>query len=170
MSELYDKSLLKLELDRVLEMLAACAGSVQAKEVCVNLRPVSDLDTVNEMLQETTDAFNLTSRKGYPGFAGNVDVSGYVEHTNIGGSLQPKELLQIAGALRCARKVKDYISEETEQTSITDYFAALVPNKHLEERISASFLSEDEVADAASPALADIHISYPRLLDAYCSL
>ncbi len=156
MSELYNKSLLKLELSRVLEMLAACAGSAQAKEECIRLLPVSDLDVVKEMLQETTDAFNLSTTKGYPGFSENVNIAASVERANIGGSLQPKELLQIAGVLRCARKVKDYISEYADPTSITGYFEALVPNKFLEEKIFSAFLSEEEIADNASPALADI--------------
>ncbi len=156
MSELYNKSLLKLELDKVLEMLAGCAGSAQGKEVCLSIQPVTDLDSVNEMLLETKDAFDLTTLKGYPGFSENINISASLERACIGGSLQPKELLQIAGALRCARKVKEYLPEEENSSSISDYFIALTPNKYLEEKIFAAFISEEEIADAASPALADI--------------
>ena len=46
MSELYEKSLIKLELDQVLEQLAACAGSSEGKAACLALRPVSDLEEV----------------------------------------------------------------------------------------------------------------------------
>ena len=56
MSELYDKSLLKLELDQVLELLAECAGSLEGKTACRNLRPVSDVEDVQLMLDQTTAA------------------------------------------------------------------------------------------------------------------
>ena len=49
MSELYEKSLLKLELDKVLEQLAACAGSQEGKEACLRLRPTSDLEDVQAL-------------------------------------------------------------------------------------------------------------------------
>ena len=35
MSELYEKSLLKLELDQVLSLLAECAGSTEGKAACL---------------------------------------------------------------------------------------------------------------------------------------
>ena len=56
MSELYEKSLLKLELDKVLEMLSACAGSLEGKAACLRVRPLSDLEDVQALLEETTAA------------------------------------------------------------------------------------------------------------------
>ena len=44
MSELYEKSLRKLELDQVLQLLAECAGSEGGKEACLSLQPSSDLE------------------------------------------------------------------------------------------------------------------------------
>ncbi len=156
MSELYEKSLLKLELDKVLEMLATCAGSVEGKANCLSLHPTSDLEDVQRMLEETTAAADLCTRKGNPSFAGVKDVSASVERADRGGSLQPAELLAIAGVLRCARTIKDYVSEDEKATVLDGYFLALMPNKYLEERINRAILSEEEIADAASPALSDI--------------
>ena len=70
MSELYDKSLLKLELDQGLELLAECAGSFEGKNACRQLRPSSDLDDVQEMLAQTTAASDLCTRKGNPALRG----------------------------------------------------------------------------------------------------
>ena len=56
MSELYKKSLVKLELDQVLALLADCAGSEGGKQSCLNLRPSSDLEEVEQLLQQTTAA------------------------------------------------------------------------------------------------------------------
>ena len=156
MSELYQKSLLKLELDRVLEQLANCAGSQDGKQRCLQLRPSSDLEDVCSMLEETTAASNLSVKKGYPSFSGVRDVSASLEHADRGGSLQPKELLRIAGVLKTARTVKDYLSDEDPDCLLTPLFKALSQNKYLEERILNAILSEDEISDAASTELADI--------------
>lgn len=156
MSELYEKSLLKLELDQVLELLAQCAGSQEGKEACRTLRPSSDLEDVQILLQETTAASDLCTRKGNPSFSDVKDVSAALERADMGGVLQPKELLAIAGVLRSARTVKSYISEDDQATVLDTLFRALTPNKYLEDRIFGAILSEEEIADNASPALADI--------------
>ena len=156
MSELYEKSLVKLELDQVLALLADCAGSEGGKQCCLNLRPSSDLEEVEQLLQQTSAAYDLSTKKGYPSFASAADVSASLERADRGGSLQPKELLVVGGVLRCARSVRDYITPEDKQTVLDPLFHSLTPNKYLEERILTSILSEEEIADAASSELADI--------------
>ena len=135
MSELYEKSILKLELDRVLEMLAACAGSQEGRAACLRLRPNTDLDDVRQLLEDTTEAFHLSSKKGYPRFSELRDVSASVERATMGGSLQPGELLQVAGLLRCARNVREYVSEEDKESSLYYRFTLVTPNKYLEDKI-----------------------------------
>ena len=156
MSELYEKSLLKLELDRVLEQLAQCAGSPDGKQRCLKLRPTSDLEDVRGMLDETTAASELCTKKGNPSFFGVRDVSASLEHADRGGTLQPKELLHIAGVLKTARSIKGYLSEDDAYCLLTPLFQALSQNKYLEDRILNAILSEEEIADTASPELADI--------------
>ena len=156
MSELYEKSLLKLELDQVLEQLARCAGSEGGKEACRKLRPVSDLEDVQRMLDETTAASNLCTRKGNPVFADVTDMSASLERADRGGCLQPMELLRIAGILRCARTIQGYIAEDEEKTVLDSLFHSLTANKYLEDKIFGAILSEEEIADNASPTLADI--------------
>ena len=156
MSELYEKSLLKLELDRVLEMLAECAGSAEGKEACRNLRPVSDLEDVQLMLEQTTAASDMCTRKGNPSFGEVRDVSASLERADRGGSLQPIELLRIADNLRCARNIKGYISEDEKASCLDALFQALSPNKYLEDKIFGAILSEEEIADNASHELSDI--------------
>ena len=156
MSELYEKSLLKLELDKVLELLSQCAGSQEGKAACLRLRPISDLEDVQTLLNETTAASELCTRKGNPTFSNVHDVSASLERADRGGSLQPAELLRIAGVLRCARTIKGYVSDDDPATVLDPLFQALSPNKYLEDRIFGAILSEEEIADTASPALADI--------------
>ena len=156
MSELYEKSLHKLELPLVLELLAECAGSQAGKDACLNLRPVSDLEEVEALLAETTAASDLCTRKGNPGFGEVRDVSAALERADRGGTLQPKELLEIGAVLRCARNIKGYVSEDEKATVLDPLFHSLVANKYLEDRIFGAILSEEEIADNASPELSDI--------------
>lgn len=156
MSELYEKSLIKLELDQILKLLSDCAGSVGGKEACLRIHPTSDLEDVNELLSQTTAASDLCTRKGNPVFADVTDVSASLERADRGGSLQPVELLRIAGILRCARNIKGYVSEDDQKTVLDVLFNALTPNKYLEDKIYGAILSEDEIADNASSTLADI--------------
>lgn len=156
MSELYLKSQLKLELNQVLERLAECAGSSEGKKACLSIMPSSDLEEVQARLDETTAASLLSTNKGYPAFSDIRDVSASVDRAERGGTLQPKELLHIAACLRCARTVKGYIAEDEQDTVLTPFFQMLTPNKYLEDKIFGAFLSEEEIADTASPELADI--------------
>ena len=156
MSELYEKSLQKLELPQVLQLLSACAGSVGGKEACLRLIPSADLEEVELLLQQTSAASDLCDRKGHPVFGDVTDVSASLERAERGGMLQPKELLRIAGVLRCARTTKSYISEDDAKTVLDALFHALTPNKYLEDKIFGAILSEEEIADTASSALADI--------------
>ena len=156
MSELYEKSLRKLELDQVLRQLSDCAGSGEGKAACLNLRPSSDLETVQELLEQTTAASDLSTRKGYPNFSEVRDVSDSLERADRGGCLQPKELLGIAGVLRTARNVKGYCAEDEKPTVLDEMFHCLTANKYLEDRIFGAILSEEEIADNASPELFDI--------------
>ena len=135
MSELYSKSMIKLELDKVLQLLAACAGSADGKKSCLQLLPTEDPDDVRILLEETTSASDLSTRKGYPGFSGAQDVSEALGRADRGGSLLPVELLQIAGVLRCIRNVYQYGTDEEIPTVLNRLFLSLTPNKYLEDKI-----------------------------------
>ena len=156
MTELYKKSQVKLELNQVLNLLSSCAGSSDGKAACLSLTPSSDLEQVRIWLNETTAAVTLSTNKGYPGFTEVRDVSASLDRAHRGGTLQPRELLQVAGVLRCSRNVKSYISEDEQRCILTERFHLLTANKYLEDKIFGAILSEEEIADTASPELADI--------------
>ena len=156
MSELYLKSLEKLELNQVLEQLAQYAGSSEGKNQCRALRPSSDLETVQDLLGQTDAAAALCMKKGNPSFSGAVDVSASLERADRGGALQPRELLEIAALLKTVRTVREYITDNDEPTVLSPLFQCLSPNKYLEDKIYGAIISEEEIADAASSELADI--------------
>ena len=156
MTELYEKSFQKLELDVVLEQLASCANSEEAKERCCALRPLEDAEEIQILQQQTTAAVKLVSLKGSPSFHGLKNVGPSLERADRGGCLSTAELLRIAAVLKCIRNAKAYYNGDYTQTNLDVYFQELAPNRYLEEKISNSILSEEEIADSASSELADI--------------
>ncbi len=156
MPTLYEKSQQKLELHLILEQLSHCAGSPDGRAACLHLRPTSDLEDVQAMLEQTTAAVDMCTKKGNPAFGDVVDVTASLDRANKGGCLQPKELLSVGAVLRCSRTVKGYVSEDDAPTVLDSYFKMLCPNKYLEDRILGAILSEEEIADNASSALSDI--------------
>jgi DNA mismatch repair protein MutS2 len=157
MNELYTKSLHTLELDRVLELLQAVCVTEEGKERALALKPTEDAEEVKKLLRETTDACHMVELKGTPAFREVKNVKASLERADRGGSLNPVELLRIGGVLRATRGVKAYGEGDGIETgSLDGYFWALTPNKFLEDRIFGAILSEEEIADSASPALSDI--------------
>lgn len=157
MMELYEKSLKTLELPAVLDMLSKQAVSNGAKEDALKLFPSSDPSEVKRRLTETSDAKEMMILRGSPSFSGVKDVRPSLNRADLGGALNTRELMDIAGVLQCARLVKSYISDDKcGKTSIDSLFYALRANRFLEDKINSSITGENEIADSASPALADI--------------
>ena len=87
MNELYEKSLKKLELDKVLELLAEHAGSDAAKEKCRAMAPLTDADDIRALQKETSDACKLITLKGSPSLGGIRDMSASLARADRGGEL-----------------------------------------------------------------------------------
>ena len=154
-----EKSLGILELPQILEQLAAQAVSDTAKQAARSLRPSPEKGEVRRRLAETSAAASMMVLKGSPSFYGIKDVRSSLSRADLGGMLNPIELLDIAKVLSCARGIRAYGENDralAEKTVIDHLFASLQPDRHLEETITSSILGEDEIADAASPELATI--------------
>ena len=153
----FEKSLTTLELPAVLTMLAAEAVGDTAKERALALAPSTDEAEVWHRIEETTAAKAMMVVRGSPSFYGVKDVRASLARADLGGALNTRELLDIAGVLQCARLVRGYIADDSVgKTPIDHLFYALRTNKFLEEKITGSIVGEDEIADAASPELATI--------------
>ena len=155
LNALYEKSLHILELPAVLRLLAGEAVSQGAKEKALALRPTASAYEAESLLRETTDAKGLIAYKGTPPISAFKNVAPSLGRAKLGGVLNPRELLDIATLLRCSRLVAAY-GGEAEKTSLHGLFGSLRGDKYLEDRISTSIVSEEEIADAASADLADI--------------
>ena len=156
MSELFEKSIRVLELPRLLSMLERHAVSAEAKARVQRLAPADDYGEVSRLLDETDAARKMILLRGSPTFAGVKPVAEPLGRAERGGALNTRELLDIAGVLANARRVRDYYREDDEGTAIDRMFLALHPNRFLEEKITSAILDENEIADTASAELAEI--------------
>lgn len=157
MTELFEKSMQTLELPRVLDLLAAQAVTEEGKERARRLRPETDPQEVARRLKETSAAVDRMVLRGSPSFSGVKPVAGSLQRADMGGSLNTRELLDIAAVLAAARSARDYGETDGEQkTPIDHLFRSLHPNRFLEDKITGSIVGDGELADSASPELASI--------------
>ncbi len=151
------KVLTTLEYDKIIEMLAECASTDGAKARARALTPASDFNTVIQRQTRTEDAKRLINAKGYPAFSAPEGVVPSADRAYKGAVLSPRELLDIAALLRSSRMMLDYINTDKPfDTSLDEIFMRVIPNRALEEKITRSIISEELIADEASPLLAEI--------------
>ena len=146
-----------LELDLILEKLATECSCDDAKDLARGLKPAGDMAEVEMLLQQTEDAFSLLARFGGPSFSGLKNVNNSLHRAAAGGSLNPKELLDIAYCLRALRTLDEWRNHSSGvKTSLDFFFEGITSNKYLETKILSCIVSEEEIADKASDTLFDI--------------
>ncbi len=145
-----------LELDRVLDMLADCAGNADAAALARELTPTADFYEAERLLSQTDCAYTLTCRYGSPSFGTMSNVKSALRRAEAGASLSLRELLNIGENLRVYRSLCEWRSRAGEHDALSNLFEGVTPMRRLEEKLSASITSEDEVADGASAELATI--------------
>lgn len=152
-----EKTIRTLEFDKVCAMLEECAETEGAKSMARSLHPSEDTRNVLRRLQRTTDARRMADAKGAPSFGHIRDVSSTCERAEKGAMLSTRELLDAANVLRTARILQDYHNGNHVFDSVLDeIFDRLITDRRLEDRITRAILSEETIADEASPLLADI--------------
>ncbi len=151
------KTLSTLEYDKIIDMLVDCAATSGAKARARALVPSDDFDAVSARQEKTDDAKRLINAKGFPSFAAEESVVAAADRAYKGAVLSTRELLDISSLFYSARMMLDYINTDKPfTTSLDEIFARLMPNRTLEDKIRRAIISEDIIADEASPALAEI--------------
>ncbi len=154
-----EKALRTLEYNKIITTLSSLAGTTRGKELCSQLKPLSDLKEIQKLQKETTDALSRLLRKGSVSFGGIHDIRPSIMRLKVGSALSATELLHISSDLDAALRLKAYggytgkDSEEQAEDSLTEYFAGLEPLTPLNNEIRRCIISEEEIADDASSAL-----------------
>ena len=154
-----EKVLHTLEYDKIINRLVEKADSAPGKEMCRTLIPSCDLSEIRTAQSETKDALTRLFRKGSTSFGGNHDIGFSLRTLEVGSTLSMTELLKVAKLLDNVNRIKTFGKKERDdalEDSLDPYFQMLTPLTQLANEINRCILSEDEVADDASPRLKSI--------------
>lgn len=158
-----NKVLRVLEFQKIITILSEFASSNPGKAMCGKLVPITELDAITQMQQETSAALSRLFKKGSISFSGNKELIDSIKSLEIGSILSAGELLKIASLLECTNRIKSYGRNEKGEDFAGDcldgYFAVLEPLTPLLNEIRRCILSEEEISDDASPALKHIRRS-----------
>ena len=156
------KVLTTLEYNKIIDILTEKADSEPGKKLCRDLVPSTDLSAIRTAQRETKDALARLFRIGGTSFGSNRDLGFSIRSLEIGSSLSMSELLKLASFLDNVSRIKTYGKKEREDLpndSLDAYFEGLTPMTQLANEINRCILSEEEMADDASPRLKSIRRS-----------
>ena len=156
------KVLTTLEYTKIIDLLTEKADSEPGKKLCRDLVPSTDLSAIRTAQRETKDALVRLFRIGSTSFGSNRDLGFSIRSLEIGSSLSMSELLKLASFLDNVSRIKTYGKKEREylpNDSLDVYFEGLTPMTQLANEINRCILSEEEMADDASPRLKSIRRS-----------
>ena len=152
-----NKYLKTLELDKILEMLAELTSNEETRKMALALRPDCDLERTRYECLKTSQAFNLSVQFGTPPFGNFKDITSTAARAKSGAVISLRDLMDIAAMLRQIKGLSDWYGHcENVQTELSYLFSQLKPNDWLLEKLERSIISDNEIADAASPELAAI--------------
>ena len=153
-----EKSFKVLEFDKILEKLSEYTSSEAVKDRILHLEPFKNIDEAKNAQRETTEALLALLRRGSPPVSLSVaNITGSVKRADIGGVLNPKDLLEISRVLYVSRKIKAYLNDAGEDALILNTIKeSLIIHKHEEDKINTAIISENEIADEASSELSSI--------------
>ena len=157
-----EKGLKILEYDKIIQMLSEKADSAPGKKCCQELQPMTDLGEINTAQTETEDALSRIFKLGSTSFGSNQEIGFALKSLEIGSTLSMPELLKIALLLDNVNRIKTYgrkDREDTPEDSLDPYFERLTPLTQLSGEIGRCILSEEEMADDASPGLKHVRRS-----------
>ena len=154
-----EKVLHTLEYDKIINQLTEKADSAPGKKLCQELVPSTDLEEIQAAQAQTRDGLSRLFKKGTTSFGGNQDIGYSLRSLEIGSALSVQELMKISRLLNNVNRIKAYGKKEREDIpsdSLDEYFEQLSPLTLLANEIDRCILSEDEIADDASPNLKSI--------------
>lgn len=157
-----NKVLRVLEYHKIINQLIEKASSEPGKRLAAALVPMTDLEEIKTAQTQTSDALGRLFAKGSTSFGSNKDLGMSLKSLEVGSVLSIAELLRIASFLENVNRIKAYGRRDRDDIpgdSLDVYFDSLEPLTPLANEINRCILSEEEIADDASPALKRIRRS-----------
>ena len=162
------KTLAKLEFDKIISRLEEEAGSFRGRQLCRRLKPMTDLEKINTFQEQTAAAFTRIIKKGRISFSDAAPVEESMKRLEIGGALSISELLRICRLLANTARAKSYGRHDTQEDAadcLDAFFDQLEPLTNLSSEIERCIISEEEVSDDASSTLKHIRRSMGAVND-----
>lgn len=155
------KALETLEYKKIIAQLKREMGSAASAKLADELTPLTSEKIIKEELRSTTEAVDLIVRKGPLPTGGLYDIREALLLAKKGGSLTMRQLLEVQNVLGISSEVVDFMHDDAlpELKYIGEMVDLIVEFTALEKEISRCILTEDEMADNASPKLKDIRRS-----------
>lgn len=163
-----EKAFKTLEYNKIIDLLTEQAASPKAKELCRSLKPMTDKAKIEAAQTQTADALTRLFQKGSVSFSGIHDMEASLKRLEIGGTMGIDEFLALSSLLEAAKRVKAFSrgkSEDGARDSLDDLFNGIEPLTPLLDEIRRCIISEDAIADDASPALKNIRRSIRSMND-----
>ncbi len=158
-----DKSIKILEYNKIIEMLKTGAASEMTRQVISELKPLTDIYEIRRLLQQTTEAVKVIMIRGNPPMSAFYDIAPALMRARKGGTLTMQQLLQISYNMRTAGAMSAFLEKDLTDIPALDAIREVISvNRALENEITRCILSEDEMADTASPELRSIRRSIVR--------
>lgn len=162
-----EKTLSVLEYNKIIEQLIEQAGSEMTKKVISELKPYDDVSEIRDSQAETTEAVRLINYKGPLPVGGFYDIQESVSFARKGGTLTMAQLLRILYNMKTAERIVAFLKGDVPDVPIICSIAELiVVHKRLADEIDRCIISEDEMADNASPELRSIRRAMVRQSEA----
>ena len=155
------KALETLEYKKIIAQLKREMGSAASAKLADELTPLTSEKIIKEELRSTTEAVDLIVRKGPLPTGGLYDIREALLLAKKGGSLTMRQLLEVQNVLGISSEVVTFMHDDAlpELKYIGEMVDLIVEFTALEKEISRCILTEDEMADNASPKLKDIRRS-----------
>ena len=148
-----------LEYHKIIDKLIDKATSAPGRKLCKELVPMTELSEITHAQSETADALSRLFKKGSTSFGGNTELGPSIKSLEVGSALSSSELLKIAAMLENVNRIKAYGRSDRDDApadTLDEYFNGLEPLTNLASEIRRCILSEEEIADDASPELKHI--------------
>lgn len=162
------KTLSKLEYDKIIKLLEGLASSESGKNRCRVLKPMTDLNEINTAQEQTAAAFSRIVKKGRLSFSGCYPIEDSMMRLEVGGTLSGAELLRVCKLCEVANRAKSYGRHDTVEEladCLDSYFEQLSPLTPLSNEIRRCIIDEDEISDDASSTLRQIRRSISQIND-----
>ena len=153
------KTIYKLEFNKIQEMLEEKASSMRGKQLCRRIHPMTDINKIDTAQEQTAAAFTRLVKKGHISFGNAIPCTDSIRRLEIGGTIGSGELLRICKLLQNASTAKAYGRHETQddKTDCLDaFFDGLEPLTFLSNEIGRCIVAKDEISDDASSTLKSI--------------